>query len=116
MVVGEQGRVVGVLDPLDLLSPAAPDTPLRALARHVVTVLPDMPVAAAVRLTAWNTRNSLPVVDFNGALLGHVMHTSLLAAADRMSGVTPGNALAEACLQYFDTLGVLLGVLLTGRR
>ncbi len=116
VVVGDDSRVAGVLEPLDLLAPAAPDTPLRALARRVTTILPDMPVAAALRLPDWSTRNSLPVVDFNGALLGHVMHASLLAAAEAGGGPDSTGALASLAQQYVETMAELLGLLLAGRR
>ena len=79
-VVDEESRVTGRV-PLQALAVAAPGTALQALALPVVTVQAIAPQEEVVDRFTEGRLSSLPVVDFDGRLLGVIRQDTLAAAA-----------------------------------
>lgn len=108
------GRLLGVV-PLSALVRAPAHLRLAGLMRPVAARLPaTMPVAAALRLRAWDEALSLPVVDSRDHLVGRVPRAALSASAShRGGGRESGGLLGILASTYWTALSGLLAAVVS---
>lgn len=81
VVLGEQNRYAGMLDPWHLLARGNSAAPAGDFVRAVPVLRPEMAAFSALSDSAWESHSRLPVVDHEGRFLGMIEYIDLLDVA-----------------------------------
>jgi magnesium transporter len=117
-VVDESGRFLGQLDLVKVVLASRPDAQVRDCTNPVPPLLAESSLLAAHDDPSWLHHLSLPVVDYDGHLLGSVSREQLIRTLAE-EAPEPGNgleaALTSMATEYLRFLATSLGELLQRR-
>lgn len=116
IVVTEQGAVAGVVDLKRVLGDSDGTRSVKDCFIPVTPLVADMPVSAAVDRRDWMIHSSLPLVDYQGRLLGYVTRAAVFAAhAPGAAALSPLGTVTELALRFIEVLTQLSIMLFGGR-